>query len=95
MLHIVGCRAIGLTLRKSGILHRDFGRGVFTERPVGKRIILGYQYGSPVYENRSSSWSRFNTYEESIMEVTRDKFPEWTSLRLETAMDKDMAQHPV
>lgn len=68
----VYCNAIGAARKKSDILHGDTGRGMFAALPVGKESIVGYYDGLLVYENLRYSGSRFKTYAESKIGVTRE-----------------------
>lgn len=54
MLLAVKCSVIGVTLKKSGTLHRNYRREVFLAQPVGRGSNAGYYYDSPVYEDLSS-----------------------------------------
>lgn len=68
------CSAIGIALSKSGILHPDAVREVLPARPVDKKSIVGYLYGSLVCGSLSSGDSRFKVYGESIPKMTREAF---------------------
>lgn len=95
MLLAVECSAIGVTLKKSSIQHPNAGRGVFAARPIGKGTVVGYYYGSLVYEDLSAAGSRLKTYGENIMKVTKATFSKWANRLPETATDRNMVEHPV
>lgn len=89
----VKCSDIGVTLKKPVLAHRDARRWVSAAQPMGEGTIVGYDYGFLVYENLNSSGSRFKTYGESVVEVTRETFRKWENRLLKTA--RTTVRHPV
>lgn len=91
----VECCASAVTFKKSGIAHADAGRAVFAAQPMKKGSIVRYYYGSLVYDYFSSTGSRFKTYGESVMKVTRETYLGLTNQLLETAMNRNMGHRSV
>lgn len=77
-----------LTTKKSDVLHRISDRSTFAERLVGKRGIVGYYYGSSVYEDMSSDVLCFKTYGRSLVKVTRKTIQKWANRLSERVADE-------
>lgn len=71
------------------------GWEVLAARPLGRKSIIGYWYGSLVYEVLSSSFSQFKMYGENTMNFTTDAFSKWAVRLPETASGRTLVQHPV
>lgn len=95
MLLSMACSATGKAEKKSGILHRDSGRGMFAARPADEESIVRYHYGSLVYDKLSCDGSCFKMFGKSIAMVTRESLLKLEKELPETATDRDMVQHPV
>lgn len=56
---------------------------------------MGYDYGLLVYEDLSYSGSRFKTYGEGVMKVTREAILKSVDRLTEMATERSMVQQPV
>lgn len=70
----VDCSANGVTLKRSrfGIPHIE--RGMLAAQLIEKGGIVGFYYGTLVYEHKTRSLQRNRTYVESVMAVTKERF---------------------
>lgn len=75
--------------------HRDDGRGVFGAWPVRMRSIKDYYYGSLVYGNLRSGGSQFKSYDNSIMNITKNTFLKWKNPPPVLVTVRNKVQHPV
>lgn len=51
-----------ITVKKSRFSHHEYGVGLFATKTAGKNKVVGYYYGSLVYENVTKLRHETNTY---------------------------------
>lgn len=95
MLLVVEYITTEIALKKSGIMHSDGGREVFAARPLGKRNIVGFYYGTLLCKGFGFTASSFKSYGQTIMKATRQTFSKLGNRLQESAMDRNMVQHLV
>lgn len=95
MLPPVKCSAITTTLKKSGIFHPDAGQGLFAVQPVGMGRIVGYYYGSSVYEGPNSGGFRYEMSGNRAVNVTSEIVLKWAKRLPETATDRNAVHCPL
>lgn len=67
---------------------------MLTAWPFVNGSIVRYYYGSFVYEDLISGGSRSETYDEGIMEVTKEMFLKWANRLPEMATARKMVPQP-
>lgn len=83
----VACYSRGVLIKKSNIMHRSAGFGVFASRPFGRGVIISYSYGSLVYGDLTTQQQSGRAYMEHVMSIMAEIFFRWADKLPEEAKD--------
>lgn len=75
----VKCKALWVALKKLVINHLQAGTGIFAARLFAKGVIVGWYYGSLVYESMTQREQTTKKYGKAFMQGTQETFPKCAS----------------
>lgn len=76
-------------LKKTTIPHRESELGLFSACAHGKKMTIGYYYGSWFMRTVTTEWYNMKTYGKVVMQVTTETFLKQEKVLREMATEKD------